>query len=361
VAVRLGLIIYGSLDTLTGGYLYDRMLVEHMRQQGDIVEVISLPWRTYAHHLGDNVSGELWRRLSQAPVDVLLQDELNHPSLVWLNRRLRRVCRYPIVTIVHLLRCSEPRPVWQNRLYRWVEQRYLRSVDGCVYNSQTTRAVVEGLVGASHAGMVAYPGGDHLCPTVTAEQIAERARRPGPLQILFIGNLSPLKGLHTLLQAVSSLPPDTWRLTVIGSLTMAPAYVHTIRRQIAQAALGENVVLLGTVTHADVATHLARCHVLVVPSFYEAFGIAYLEAMSFGLPVIASTAGAAYELITPGRSGFLITPGDADTLAHHLGTWHGDRELLLHMGLAARQRALAHPTWAESVGCIRGWLQTLVH
>jgi glycosyltransferase involved in cell wall biosynthesis len=307
------------------------------------------------------MSGALGPRLSQAPFDVLLQDELNHPSLVWLNRRLRRVCRYPIVTIVHLLRCSEPRSAWQNRLYRWVEQRYLQSVDGCVYNSQTTRAVVEGLVGTSQPGIVAYPGRDHLGATVTAEQLVERARRPGPLQILFIGNLSPLKGLHTLLHAVTRLPSEAWRLTVIGSLTMAPAYVHTLRQQIAQAALGGNVVLLGAIPHAEVATHLARCHVLAVPSFYEAFGIAYLEAMSCGLPVIASTAGAAHELITPGQSGFLITPGDADTLAHHLGTWHGDREQLLRMGLAARQRALAHPTWAESVGRIRGWLQTLVH
>jgi hypothetical protein len=115
--VRIGLIIYGSLDTLTGGYLYDRMLVEHLRRQGDHVDVISLPWRTYGRHLGDNFSLTLHRRLRRATFDALLQDELNHPSLFWLNQRLRRAVRYPIVTIVHLLRCSEPRPAW--RSYGW--------------------------------------------------------------------------------------------------------------------------------------------------------------------------------------------------------------------------------------------------
>lgn len=358
--MRLGLIIYGSLDTLTGGYLYDRMMVEHLRQQGDEVEVISLPWRTYAHHLSDNVSRQLWRRLSRARIDVLLQDELNHPSLVWINRRLQRVCRYPIVAIIHLLRCSEPRPAWQSRLYRWVERQYLRGIDGCIYNSQTTQAAVEKVVGTGRAGVVAYPGRDHLCATITAEQIAARARAVGPLQIVFIGNLSPLKGLHTLLQAVATLPADAWQLTVVGSLTMASAYVRAIRQQIAQAGLEGHVALLGAVPNDQVAAHLRRCHVLVMPSFYEAFGIAYLEAMSFGLPVIASTAGAAHELITPGHTGFLISPGDAETLAHHLHTWHGDRNRLLAMGLAARQRAMAHPTWAESVSRIRGLLQTLV-
>ena len=141
---------------------------------------------------------------------------------------------------------------------------------------------------------------------------------------------------------------------------MAPPYVSSIRQQIARAGLEKHVTLLGAIPNGDVATYLARCHALVVPSFYEAFGIVYLEAMSWGLPVIASTAGAAHELITPDDTGFLIAPGDADTLAHHLRTWHGDREMLLHMGLAAQQRALAHPTWAESVGRIRGLLQTLV-
>src|SRR5215475_10244533 len=124
------------------------MLVEHLRRQGDEVEIISLPWRSYGRHLGDNLSLDLCRRLRRAPFDALLQDELNHPSLFWLNQRLRRYSRYPIVTIIHLLRCSEPRPVWQNRLYRWVERRYLAGLDGRVFNSHTTQAAVEQLVGS---------------------------------------------------------------------------------------------------------------------------------------------------------------------------------------------------------------------
>ena len=48
--------IYGSLETISGGYLYDRMLVEHLRGQGDQVEVISLPWRSYARHLAGQLS-----------------------------------------------------------------------------------------------------------------------------------------------------------------------------------------------------------------------------------------------------------------------------------------------------------------
>ncbi len=52
--MKIGFIIYGSLDTLSGGYLYDRKLVEYFRSQGDTVEIISVPWRNYAAHLTDN-------------------------------------------------------------------------------------------------------------------------------------------------------------------------------------------------------------------------------------------------------------------------------------------------------------------
>ena len=57
--MHIGLIIYGSLDTLSGGYLYDRKLVEYLRSQGDIVKVIPLPWRNYAAHLTDNLHFKL--------------------------------------------------------------------------------------------------------------------------------------------------------------------------------------------------------------------------------------------------------------------------------------------------------------
>ena len=357
--MHIGLIIYGSLDTLTGGYLYDRLLVEQLRHRGDQVDVIALPWRTYGRHLRDNLSRQLFRRLRQAPFDALLQDELNHPSLFWLNRRLRQEVRYPVVTIVHLLRCSEPRPGWQNWWYRRLETSYLAGLDGLVYNSQTTRTAVEALVGPQRPGVVAYPGGDHLPSTLTPQQIDERAREPGPLRILFVGNLTPVKGLHTLLQALTALPPEAWCLTVVGSLTMDPAYVHSIERQIERSRLTDRVRLVGSRPHTAVAAHLARHQVLAVPSLYEAFGIAYLEALGFGLPVIGSTAGAAHELITDGEHGYLVTPGDVWRLSHHLLNLHRERETLRRMSLAAHRRARRHPTWSESAGRVRELLQTL--
>jgi len=363
--MHLGLVIYGSLNTVSGGYLYDRMLVKHLREAGDRVDVISLPWRNYARHFTDNFSAVLTARLRAGRFDVLLQDELNHPSLFLLNRALRG--RYPILSIVHHPRSCELRPAWQNVFYRWIERQYLASVDGFIFNSATTRAAVEALVGDRRPAVVAHPGGDHLAPTVTAEQIRARALQPGPLRLLFAGSVIPRKGLHTLLAALARLSKEDWRhlppkrsgvgLEIVGSLDTDPAYAQAVRRQIERDGLGANVTLRGPLPVAELAAGFARAHVLVVPSSYEGFGIVYLEGLGFGLPAIATTAGAAGEIITHGENGFLVPPGDAAALADCIRLLMQDRERLSAMSLAAQQRSGRHPGWRAGAEKIRRFVE----
>lgn len=355
--MRVGLLLYGSLDTVSGGFCYDRHLVQYLRGQGDRVEVISLPWRSYPRGLLDNLSSTLLHRLRQASLDVLLQDELAHPSLFGRNRRLRARLHYPMLAIVHHLRSREPQPAWLLPFYHAVEQRYLASVDGFICVSRTTQQDVENLVGRSRPALVAYPGGNGLPGGATPEEIQARAGAPGPLRIIFVGNLIPRKELHTLLAALARLPREEWSLTVAGSLTADRAYAAAVRRQIDAADLRKNVTLLGTLSRKDLAARLGASHLLAVPSFYEGFGIAYLEGMAFGLPAVAGTRGAAREIITPGRDGFLAPPGDTHALAHCIAGLMGDRARLLQMSLAARQRAATHPTWEESAARVRAFLQ----
>jgi glycosyltransferase involved in cell wall biosynthesis len=363
--MRIGLLIYGSLDTLSGGYLYDCKLVEHLRRQGDQVEVISLPWRNYMLHLGDNLSRELLRDLEQRRLDILLQDELNHPSLFYMNLRLRRRARYPLISIVHHLLSSEPRSTWQNRLYGIVERRYLQSVDGFIFNSQTTRREVRAQLRArlrarvgdnGQPGIVAYPGGDRLAASMPADQIAVRTRQAGPLRVFFLGNVIPRKGLHTLVEALSHLPGSLCTLTIAGGLEFDRAYARAIKKQVAALDLQDRVRFSGPLQEQALVEQFQSSHVLALPSSYEGFGIAYLEGMAFGLPAIATSAGAAGEIITHGRDGFLISPGDSQALARHLNQLATDRQLLLALSLAARERFEAHPTWDQAGGAIREFL-----
>ncbi len=358
--MRVGLIIYGNLDAISGGYLYDRKLVAHLHQTGHQVEVVSLPWRNYAIHLLDNFRPVLLRRLLSARFDVLLQDELNHPSLFWLNRRLRHRVSYPVVSIVHHLRSSEERSAGQNVLYRCVERWYLTSVDGFIFNSQTTRRAVGELTRKTYPSVVAYPAGDRLGVGMSSPEIEHRVHRSESLEIVFVGNLIPRKGLHILLAALGRLPKRGWHLTIVGSLSVDPGYVRAVRRQIDKHGLARAVTFAGLLPDADLARCLSRSSLLAVPSSYEGFGIVYLEGMAFGLPAIASTAGAASEIITHGQNGFLIAPGDAESLAGYLDALMADRSRLLAMSKAAHERYIAHPSWSESMSQAYHFLRDLV-
>jgi len=358
--VHVGLLIYGSLDIISGGFIYDRNLVRYLREAGDRVDVISLPWRRYGISLLDNLNSGLRRRLTQANFDVLLEDELAHPSCFWLNQRLRPRLGYPVIAIVHHLRCRERHPPLMTRLYRRVEKRYLTSVDGYICVSCTTAQDVEDLAGRTRPLLMALPGGDRLTGKITADQIVARALEPGPLKIISVANLIPRKGIHTLITALAGLPQEDWQLTVAGSLDMDASYAEGIRRQIEQEKLTQEISLLGKVSDDELAILLPQHHLLAVPSSYEGFGIVYLEGMQFGLPAIAGTAGAAKEIITHGHNGFLVPPGDPEALARHIGLLIRDRELLLKMSLNAYQAAAAHPTWKDSAARARAFLESFL-
>jgi len=358
--MRVALVLYGDLDFVSGGFLYDRLLVDYLRRQGEEVEIISLPWRSYPGGLLDNLSPVLKRRLENIKADVILQDELAHPSLFGLNHRLQGPRRPPLVAIVHHLRCSEARPAWQNRLYGIIERRYLAAVSGFIFNSRATQDSVEALVGRGKPSVMALPAANRFTVRLPQEDLAARAREPGPLRLLFLGNVIPRKGLHTLLEALARLPREGWRLTVVGGLEVDRAYMQQIQQQIYGAALEKQVEFTGILEEEELASRLAHSQVLAVPSSYEGYGIVYLEGMAFGLPALATTGGGAREIITSGRDGFLITPGDARALAGHIRSLNEDRDLLLKMSLKAQDRFTTHPTWEDAGAATHRFLRSLV-
>jgi glycosyltransferase involved in cell wall biosynthesis len=309
------------------------------------VTVLELPMRGYGRGLLDNLSPRLLSRLRDPGFDLLLEDELVHPSCFRLNRRLPRL---PVVAVVHLLRSSQRWPLWQRSLYRRVEGAYLRSVDGWILVNRQLRERVAQLAGVEHPSVVASPAGDHTGAVLSEEAIRARAAG-GPLVILFVGNLTPLKGLDLVLDGLAEVGGDDWRLDVVGSLEVDRAYARRLRRRIESLGLAGRVTLLGERPPPEVAALMARSHVLAMPSAPESYSIVYLEAMAHGLPVVASAASDSAAMIVPGGNGFAVAPGDRGSLAGHLRRLRDDRHCLVRMGIAARRFHDAHPTWEQSM------------
>lgn len=362
--MRIGLIIYGNLDLRSGGYIYDRFLVNHLIGQGDEIEVLSFPIRNYLLNFIDNFSPKLSRLVTGSQVDILLQDELNHQSLFILNHHLQKMIDCPIISIIHHLRSSETHHILQNYLHRQIERHYLSNIDGFIYNSRTTEEAVEELISIDYArecpSLIAYPGRDRLNPEITEAEVIERAERKGPLSLVFLGNLIPRKGLHILLQALKGLNKDLWKLTVVGNQFADVSYAEKVRSQTERYGLKGRVQFTGALTDRELVFHLKTSQLLVIPSSYEGYGIAYIEGMGFGLPAIGTIGGGAEEMIISGLNGFLVLPGDAVTIRSHVKELIENRGLLVEMSLAALRSYKNHSTWKESMSSVRDFLISLM-
>ena len=141
---------------------------------------------------------------------------------------------------------------------------------------------------------------------------------------------------------------------------MDPSYFKSILRQIKRDCLTDIVRFKGVLSDSELAGCMKASHLLVMPSFYEGFGIVYLEGMGFGLPAIGTNCGGTKEIVIHGVNGFLVLPGDQASLAEYLARLAKDRELLSKMGLAALDHYHSQPTWENSMENIRTFLQEMI-
>ncbi len=347
--MRIALIIYGSLETLTGGFLYDRYLVEALQRRGHHVQVVGLPWRPYPLCLAENLSPGLSRRLLSGGWDLVLQDELVHPSLAFMNRRLKKTTGGPIVGIVHQVLCRQTHRAWSNIFFRAVETAYLASVDALLFNSSATRREALGLVRNGRPHRVIRPSGSRLGRLPAPEAIAVRAGRSGPLELLFVGNISPVKGLEPLIRALGRVSLSGWRLTVAGDTNVDSGCMRRVQRLVDRRKLSSAVRFLGRLEAEALRGLFQRCQVFAMPFAHEGFGIAALEAMGYGLPVMGSTRGGAGDFVRHGENGWLVAPGDLPAVGRLIETCRSERGLLERMGRSAYATHLAWPTWEESM------------
>ena len=358
--MRVGLVLAGDIDGGSGGFYYDRRLRDRFRERGHDVTVVSLPWRSYPRQLADNLRA---RRIASRldGFDVVVEDGLAHPSLLAANRHVHT----PTVALLHML-ASRARTGIARHAVRRIEAAFLSGVDAAIYNAETTRRDATPL-GAPATGVVAYPAGDRFVPDISARAVRERAGER-PLDVTYLGSVAERKGLDTLVEGLARIgrnavsggsdgPPD-WRLTVVGDADGDPTYVDRVREAAADAGIAGRVRFTGRLDDDAVAARLRESHVLAVPSRYEPFGMAYLEAMGFGCVPLATTAGGAAEFVRDGESGYLVPPDDPDAVADRLSRL-ADRDRLAEMALAAREAYDAWPTWTETMDDAVDFLEAL--
>jgi glycosyltransferase involved in cell wall biosynthesis len=161
-------------------------------------------------------------------------------------------------------------------------------------------------------------------------------RRPQARRLLFVGQVLPHKGVHTLVEAMALLgssAPVT--LTIAGDADNP--YGHELRQRVRELKLEETVSFRGRVPRAGIVALYHEHDVLVFPSVWnEPFGITILEAMACGLPVVATGTGGSGEVVHDGENALVFAPGDAEACARQIGRLLRDEELFERIRRSAR-------------------------
>ncbi len=330
-------ILIGSLDQCSGGYRYDRQMVNFLVEQGVSVDVISLPRWPYLFAPLLNFS--LIQRFRNKGYDVVIEDELAHPSLWLFNRWFKRHCRGELVGLVHLLK-------YQGRSHgiqgAWVlsqEQKMLSSCDHIIATSEYTKGLVEELGMESDKISVVMPGHD-----LPVETSSTRIPHEG-LRLLCVAAVIEPKGIVFLIEALSRLSDSRVTLDIVGALTVEPRYVKRVEKFIARLNLEKRVRLHGEQPWEDLPAWYQQADIFVLPTLSEGYGMVIPEAMAFGLPVIATAVGVIPQLVREGENGLLAPPGDSDTLVRAIEKLATNASLRGEMGKKSLARVEACPRW----------------
>jgi glycosyltransferase involved in cell wall biosynthesis len=155
-----------------------------------------------------------------------------------------------------------------------------------------------------------------------------------------------VKAIPDALEAFRRADLDNATFTLVGDAQRDPSEWERIRAAAASESSG--VVLSGILPPDELAERYAAARVMLSASRYEGWPIAMAEAMASGVPVVAFDVSGIRELVRDRVDGLLVAPGDVDALAEALRRLWDEPALCSRMGLEARRRAKAWPTWKSS-------------
>lgn len=181
-----------------------------------------------------------------------------------------------------------------------------------------------------------------LLPNAVRHLPKEVQRQPGGPIFLAAGRLEANKGFPVLLEALSKARlPETWSLYLVG----AGSQMQTLQQTAKSLGLDQKIHLIGTASDEELDSLYARAHLFVNPSLYEGSSLVTLQAMSFGLPVIASRTGGLPDKVIPGKNGWLFSPGDSTALAGLLEEACASPQDWPRLGKNAREIIAAEYLW----------------
>jgi glycosyltransferase involved in cell wall biosynthesis len=326
----------GDLNAPTGGYAYDRRI---------IAELKTLGWQVDLLTLGDgfpdpeeSVKRDAQTKLAAAPADCpLIVDGLALGVLPKAAAQLRASHR--IVALVHHPLAFESGLAEDRRAALHESERgALAQVKAVIVTSAATRDLLADQYGVAPGAItVVRPGNDRM---------PQAAGGSATTALLAVGSIVPRKGYDVLVAALAMLKDLDWSLTIAGDRGRDSAAAAQLDRDIAANGLQSRIGLAGAVSDQRLAEMYRSADIFVLASRFEGYGMALADAIAYGLPVVATNAGAIPEAVAADAS-ILVEPDDPRAFAtalRRLIEYKSERNMLAQN---ARRAAAVLPSWRD--------------
>ncbi len=338
---RLVFAIPGDLSRRTGGYEYDRRLLEAAPEVGLDIVHLPLPGSFPDAPEADVAATIATINHAARHGDIVLLDGLACGALP--EAGVREI-RAPVIELCHHPLCLEAglTPTRAAQL-RDNEKRVFGSIAHVVVTSpHTARALECDFDVPGEKISVAVPG------------TLRRARAKGserPLSLLAVGAIIPRKAFDVLVAALATEKAADWRLRIVGSARHSPTTATALARLIEARGLTQRVELLGECTGDALESLFDAADVFVSASLHEGYGMALAEALARGLPIVTTTGGAAAETV-PDDAAIKIPPGDVESLRRALRQIMRDGEMRWRLSEAAWRAGQRLPEWQDAARVI---------
>lgn len=228
----------------------------------------------------------------------------------------------------------------------WCEGYLLKNADIVLVNSEFSAMLAKKKTSENAQIVVNRPGLEfHHLPS--GNDMCAENNDSSSISLLFVGECTKVKGLKFLIQALNLLNNLDVHLNIVGEYNVRSKYFKELNDIIVKGSLQDRVNFHGFVEHNKLIEFYRKSMIFVLPSLSEGFGKVLAEALCFGLPVVASKAGAIPEMVVDGVNAILVKPGDSQALAEALRTLILDRDLREKMSRTNLERSKTLPQWDD--------------
>ncbi len=336
--MRIVFVIPGDINLPTGGYRYDREIINTWKETGIDVELVSLDG-SYPFPSDKQKKIAIEEITSFPKADIAVVDGLLGGASPEFLQELSN--SMPVVSLLHHPLCLENGlEDKQANTLETSERQGLEFVSSVITTSETTTKTVADLFGFKSANI------HTVLPGVNRTKICQGSKNE-TLNLLCIGSVIHRKGHSVLLKALAKLTHLNWHLDCYGSTSFDEPLFSKLKTMITENGLSGKVIFHGAVDDQQIEDAYAKADLFVLPSQYEGYGMVYAEAIVRGLPIIGTTAGAIPKTVPKG-CGILVEPENEEMLKQALEKLITDQALRLQYKENTIKAEPNFPTWQGS-------------